>query len=73
MILHGCRVCRKRHVYIVKVADVTYCVQDLKNAKVNNSIDTELYKNRWREEACFAKLKKTGASQHDTSNPPSLS
>ena len=41
----------------VEAAGIIYCVPDRKNAKVKNIIDTELYKNRWRVEACFAKLK----------------
>ncbi|MFT0890840.1 IS5 family transposase [Pseudochelatococcus sp. G4_1912] len=41
----------------VEAANITYCVPDRKNAKVKNTIDTELYKKRWRVEACFAKLK----------------
>lgn len=41
----------------VEAAGITYCVPDRKNAKTIHAIDTELYKNRWKIEACFAKLK----------------
>ena len=41
----------------VEAAGITYCVPDRKNAKVKKTIDATLYKNRWKVEACFAKLK----------------